>query len=56
MRLAQGPLRPVRQVVPRRLNELLDDPDRGRARRAMDAMLQMHKIEVAELERAADAA
>jgi len=44
------------QIVPRRLNELLDDPDRGRARRAMDAMLQMHKIEVAELERAADAA
>ena len=25
-------------------------------RRAMDAMLQMHKIDVAELERAADAA
>jgi predicted 3-demethylubiquinone-9 3-methyltransferase (glyoxalase superfamily) len=44
------------QIVPRRLNELLDDPDEGRARRAMDAMLQMHKIEVAELERAADAA
>ena len=44
------------QIVPRRLNELLDDPDKGRARRAMDAMLQMHKIEVAELERAADAA
>ena len=35
-------------VLPRRLNELLDE---GRARRAMDAMLQMHKIEVAELER-----
>ncbi len=31
-------------------------PDRGRARRAMDAMLKMHKIDVAELERAADAA
>jgi len=44
------------QIVPRRLNELLDDPDRGRARRATDAMLRMHKIEVAELERAADAA
>lgn len=44
------------QIVPRRLNELLDDPDEGRARRAMDAMLQMHKIEVADLERAADAA
>ncbi|MDN4162055.1 VOC family protein [Nocardioides abyssi] len=41
------------QVVPRRLNELLDDPDPGRARRAMEAMLQMGKIDVAELERAA---
>ena len=44
------------QIVPRRLNELLNDPDTERARRAMHAMLQMRKIEVAELERAADAA
>ena len=44
------------QIVPRRLNELVDDPDPGRARRAMEAMLKMGKIEVAELERAADAA
>jgi predicted 3-demethylubiquinone-9 3-methyltransferase (glyoxalase superfamily) len=44
------------QVVPRRLNELMDDPDPERARRAMEAMLQMGKLEVAELERAADAA
>jgi predicted 3-demethylubiquinone-9 3-methyltransferase (glyoxalase superfamily) len=44
------------QVVPRRLNELLDDPDQERARRAMDAMLKMGKIEVADLERAADGA
>ncbi|HEY6797689.1 MAG TPA: VOC family protein [Kineosporiaceae bacterium] len=43
------------QIVPRRLRELLDDPDPERARRAMDAMLTMGKIEVAELERAADA-
>ena len=41
------------QVVPRRLNELLDDPDPERARRAMEAMLAMGKIDVAELERAA---
>ena len=40
------------QVVPRRLNEMLDDSDTDRARRAMEAMLQMGKIEVAELERA----
>ena len=44
------------QIVPRRLNELISDPDRGRARRAMEAMLKMGKIEVAELERAADPA
>ena len=44
------------QIVPRRLNELLDDPDPERARRAMEAMLTMGKLEVAELERAADAA
>ena len=44
------------QIVPRRLDELLNDPDPERARRAMDAMLKMGKIDVAELERAADAA
>ncbi len=44
------------QIVPRRLGELLNDPDRERARRAMEAMLKMGKIEIAELERAADAA
>jgi predicted 3-demethylubiquinone-9 3-methyltransferase (glyoxalase superfamily) len=43
------------QIVPRRLRELLDDPDRGRAQRAMAAMLKMTKIEVDELERAAAA-
>jgi predicted 3-demethylubiquinone-9 3-methyltransferase (glyoxalase superfamily) len=41
------------QVVPTRLHELLADPDPGRARRAMEAMLKMSKIDVAELERAA---
>lgn len=44
------------QIVPRQLNELVGDPDPERARRAMEAMLKMGKIEVAELERAADAA
>ena len=44
------------QIVPRRLNELVADPDPERARRAMEAMLKMGKIEVSELERAADAA
>ncbi len=44
------------QIVPLRLNELLSDPDPDRARRAMEAMLTMGKIEVAELDRAAGAA
>lgn len=43
------------QIVPRRLNELASDPDPERARRAVEAMLKMTKIDVAELERAADA-
>ena len=44
------------QIIPNRLMELLSDPDPGRSQRAMQAMLQMRKIEIAELERAADAA
>lgn len=44
------------QIVPRQLNELVGDPDPERARRAMEAMLKMGKIDVAELQRAADAA
>ena len=42
------------QVVPNRLHELLADPDPARSRRAMEAMLKMKKLSVAELERAAD--
>jgi predicted 3-demethylubiquinone-9 3-methyltransferase (glyoxalase superfamily) len=42
------------QVVPTRLHELLGDPDPARSRRAMEAMLQMKKLNIAELERAAD--
>ncbi|HEY7034458.1 MAG TPA: VOC family protein [Thermomicrobiales bacterium] len=41
------------QVVPRRLIELLGDPDRAKANRVMQAMLQMGMIDVAELEVAA---
>jgi predicted 3-demethylubiquinone-9 3-methyltransferase (glyoxalase superfamily) len=44
------------QIVPERLRELLSDPDRARAQRAMAAMLQMTKIEIEALERAAAAA
>ncbi len=42
------------QIVPRQLNEMLKDPDEGRASRAMEAMLKMGKIEVDGLRRAAD--
>jgi predicted 3-demethylubiquinone-9 3-methyltransferase (glyoxalase superfamily) len=44
------------QITPKRLSELTSDPDPERARRAMEAMLKMSKIEIAELERAADGA
>jgi predicted 3-demethylubiquinone-9 3-methyltransferase (glyoxalase superfamily) len=44
------------QVVPRRLQELISDPDPGRARRAMEKMLTMRRIDIAEVEAAADAA
>jgi len=40
------------QVVPRRLAELMTDPDRAKAGRAMQAMLQMKKIDIPALERA----
>jgi predicted 3-demethylubiquinone-9 3-methyltransferase (glyoxalase superfamily) len=42
------------QIVPVRLHELLADADPGRSRRAMEAMLGMGKLDIAELERAAD--
>jgi predicted 3-demethylubiquinone-9 3-methyltransferase (glyoxalase superfamily) len=44
------------QIVPARLFQLLADPDPDRARRAMQAMLKMTKLNIAELERAADGA
>ena len=44
------------QIVPKRLYELLKDPDREKSQRAMDAMLGMKKIVVEELEQAAAAA
>ena len=41
------------QIVPRQLIALLADADAGRARRAMQAMLTMKRIDIAALERAA---
>jgi predicted 3-demethylubiquinone-9 3-methyltransferase (glyoxalase superfamily) len=42
------------QVVPTGMDEVFADPDPERARRAMQAMLGMRKIDVAALRRAAD--
>jgi predicted 3-demethylubiquinone-9 3-methyltransferase (glyoxalase superfamily) len=44
------------QVTPTRMMELLKDPDRNRARRAMEAMTKMIKINIAEVEHAAGGA
>ena len=40
------------QIVPRRLGELLESPDRSKARAALNAMLEMKKLVIADLERA----
>ena len=44
------------QITPRVLLEATTDPDRAAAKRAMEAMMTMRKLEIAELERAAAAA
>ncbi|MDP0928620.1 VOC family protein [Paracoccus onubensis] len=41
------------QITPRRLMELTTGSDREKARRAMEAMLTMHKIDLAAIEAAA---
>jgi predicted 3-demethylubiquinone-9 3-methyltransferase (glyoxalase superfamily) len=45
------------QITPKRMMELIwDNPDPASAKRAMDAMMQMRKIDIATIERAATAA
>lgn len=44
------------QITPRLLIEAMNDPDRARARRAMEAMMTMTRIDIAALERALDGA
>lgn len=42
------------QIIPKRLGELLQDPDKEKAHRVMNAMLQMKKIDIVELEKASE--
>jgi predicted 3-demethylubiquinone-9 3-methyltransferase (glyoxalase superfamily) len=42
------------QIVPRKLPALLGDANPGRAKRAFESMMQMKRIDIAALERAAD--
>jgi predicted 3-demethylubiquinone-9 3-methyltransferase (glyoxalase superfamily) len=42
------------QVVPSGMDEMLANPDKDRAKRAMQAMMQMRKIDLAALREAAD--
>ena len=44
------------QITPRRLMDFHNDPNPARARAAFQAMMQMKKIDIAALERAADKA
>ena len=42
------------QIIPKQLGEMLGDKDPAKAKRAMDAMLKMRKIDIKAIERARD--
>ena len=42
------------QIIPRSLGRMLGDPDPAKAKRVMDAMLQMSKLDIAALQQARD--
>jgi predicted 3-demethylubiquinone-9 3-methyltransferase (glyoxalase superfamily) len=42
------------QIVPSMLGQLMGDPDRAKAQRVMEAMMTMHKMDIATLQRAYD--
>jgi predicted 3-demethylubiquinone-9 3-methyltransferase (glyoxalase superfamily) len=44
------------QIVPRALSEVIGQSDRAKAQRAMQAMFQMKKLDIAKLREAAEAA
>jgi hypothetical protein len=52
--LAQGPLRRIVADRTTVLGEMMRDPDRGRAKRVAEAMLQMVKLDIAGLKEAYD--
>ena len=52
MRLAEGQFGVSWQIVPRILAELLTRPRPEKSQRAMQAMLQMKKLDIAALKRA----
>ena len=54
MRLAKDRWGVFWQVTPTRLMQLIKEPDWDRARRAMEAMMKMTKINIAEVKHAAD--
>jgi predicted 3-demethylubiquinone-9 3-methyltransferase (glyoxalase superfamily) len=41
------------QIIPKQMDELMSDSDPEKSKRVMESMLQMHKINIAELEKAA---
>jgi predicted 3-demethylubiquinone-9 3-methyltransferase (glyoxalase superfamily) len=43
------------QITPKRLLDLVSDPDRAKGKRVMEAMMKMVKIDIAVLEAAASA-
>ena len=38
------------QIIPRRFIEMMQDPDKAKVKRAMEAMLKMVKFDIAALE------
>lgn len=52
VRLADGRFGVSWQIVPRMLHELIGDEDPAKAKRALDAMLKMQKLDIAALRRA----
>ena len=52
MRMAQRQVRPILASCATALRRYLSDPDRNKADRAMQAMMKMQKIVIADLEKA----